>query len=72
MGSSRGRRQSSAAPDEGSGAAEALLLAEEGAKVIVNDVGGARAGEGKDVTRPSRPCRTSWPRVARPSSTATT
>jgi NAD(P)-dependent dehydrogenase (short-subunit alcohol dehydrogenase family) len=34
----------------GIGRAEALLLAEEGAKVIVNDVGGSRAGEGADTT----------------------
>src|SRR5579872_3234206 len=34
----------------GIGRSEALLLAEEGAKVIVNDVGGSRAGEGADAT----------------------
>ena len=34
----------------GIGRAEALLLAEEGAKVIVNDVGATRAGEGADVS----------------------
>ncbi len=30
----------------GIGRAEALLFAKEGAKVVVNDVGGSRAGEG--------------------------
>ena len=35
----------------GIGRAEALLLAEEGAKVIVNDVGASRAGEGKTAPR---------------------
>ncbi|MGZ5969239.1 MAG: SDR family NAD(P)-dependent oxidoreductase, partial [Polyangiales bacterium] len=30
----------------GIGRAEALLFAHEGAKVVVNDVGGSRAGEG--------------------------
>jgi NAD(P)-dependent dehydrogenase (short-subunit alcohol dehydrogenase family) len=34
----------------GIGRAEALLLAAEGAKVIVNDLGGAATGEGADVT----------------------
>jgi NAD(P)-dependent dehydrogenase (short-subunit alcohol dehydrogenase family) len=34
----------------GIGRAEALLLAAEGAKVVVNDLGGARSGEGTDVT----------------------
>ncbi|MDE3086209.1 MAG: SDR family NAD(P)-dependent oxidoreductase [Acidobacteriota bacterium] len=34
----------------GIGRAEALLLAEEGAKVIVNDVGATRTGEGADVS----------------------
>ena len=34
----------------GIGRAEALLLAEEGAKVIVNDVGASRAGEGADAS----------------------
>ncbi len=34
----------------GIGRAESLLMAEEGAKVIVNDVGGSRAGEGSDKT----------------------
>jgi NAD(P)-dependent dehydrogenase (short-subunit alcohol dehydrogenase family) len=34
----------------GIGRAEALLLAAEGAKVIVNDVGGAATGEGEDQT----------------------
>src|ERR1700721_1668096 len=33
----------------GIGRAEALLLAAEGAKVIVNDVGASRDGEGNDV-----------------------
>ena len=33
----------------GIGREEALLLAAEGAKVIVNDVGASRAGEGNDV-----------------------
>src|SRR5579864_7903524 len=33
----------------GIGRAEALLLAAEGAKVIVNDVGASRAGEGADA-----------------------
>ena len=33
----------------GIGRAEALLLAHEGAKVIVNDLGGARTGEGTDA-----------------------
>ena len=39
---------SGAGPRE-SGAPRALLLAAEGAKVIVNDVGASRAGEGSDV-----------------------
>jgi NAD(P)-dependent dehydrogenase (short-subunit alcohol dehydrogenase family) len=34
----------------GIGRAEALLLASEGAKVVVNDVGGAMSGEGRDQT----------------------
>jgi len=34
----------------GIGRAEALLLAAEGAKVVVNDLGGARTGEGSDAT----------------------
>lgn len=34
----------------GIGRAEALLLAQEGARVIVNDVGGSKAGEGADTT----------------------
>ena len=33
-----------------SGAAEALLLAREGAKVVVNDLGGSGDGEGADQT----------------------
>jgi len=37
----------------GIGRAEALLLASEGAKVVVNDLGGARSGEGND-TRPAQ------------------
>ena len=32
----------------GIGREEALLLAKEGAAVVVNDVGGARSGEGAD------------------------
>jgi NAD(P)-dependent dehydrogenase (short-subunit alcohol dehydrogenase family) len=34
----------------GIGRTEALLLASEGAKVVVNDVGGATSGEGRDQT----------------------
>ncbi len=34
----------------GIGRAEALALAREGCRVIVNDVGGSAAGEGKDTT----------------------
>lgn len=34
----------------GIGRGEALLLAREGARVIVNDVGGAVSGEGSDAT----------------------
>ncbi len=34
----------------GLGRAHALLFAREGAKVVVNDVGGSRAGEGADTT----------------------
>jgi len=37
----------------GIGRAEALLLASEGARVVVNDLGGARSGEGED-TRPAQ------------------
>jgi NAD(P)-dependent dehydrogenase (short-subunit alcohol dehydrogenase family) len=37
----------------GIGRAEALLLASEGASVVVNDLGGARSGEGND-TRPAQ------------------
>ena len=37
----------------GIGRAEALLLGSEGAKVVVNDLGGARTGEGTD-TRPAQ------------------
>jgi NAD(P)-dependent dehydrogenase (short-subunit alcohol dehydrogenase family) len=37
----------------GIGRAEALLLASEGAKVVVNDLGGARSGEGND-SRPAQ------------------
>ena len=39
----------------GIGRAEALLLAAEGAAVVVNDLGGAATGEGADQSRrPSR------------------
>jgi NAD(P)-dependent dehydrogenase (short-subunit alcohol dehydrogenase family) len=34
----------------GIGRGEALLLAKEGARVVVNDIGGSSAGEGKDTT----------------------
>ena len=34
----------------GIGRAEALLLASEGARVVVNDLGGARSGEGEDTS----------------------
>ena len=34
----------------GIGRSEALLLAREGAKVVVNDLGGSGAGEGSDQT----------------------
>ena len=56
----------------GIGREEALLLAAEGAKVIVNDVGASRAGEGSDVHPPSRRCRTSRPPGAKRRSTRTT
>ena len=38
----------------GIGRAEALLLAAEGAAVVVNDLGGERTGEGADE-RPAQP-----------------
>ncbi|HEY6461510.1 MAG TPA: SDR family NAD(P)-dependent oxidoreductase, partial [Polyangiaceae bacterium] len=38
----------------GIGRAHALLLAREGAKVLVNDVGGARDGSGGDGTPAER------------------
>ena len=54
----------------GIGREHALMMASEGAKVVVNDLGGDAAGGGADATRP----RTSWPRsrqwAARQSSTA--
>src|SRR5690348_840424 len=37
----------------GIGRAEALLLGREGARVVVNDLGGARSGEGAD-SRPAQ------------------
>ena len=51
----------------GIGREEALLLASEGAKVIVNDVGAYRAGRRAPTsTRPSRRWRTSRRPAARP------
>src|SRR4051812_48753980 len=38
----------------GIGRAEAMLLAAEGAKVVVNDLGGARSGEGEGDARPAQ------------------
>src|SRR3954452_9112363 len=38
----------------GIGRAEAMLLASEGAKGVVNDLGGARTGEGGGDTRPAQ------------------
>ena len=51
----------------GIGREEALLLASEGAKVIVNDVGRRPRRVGVPTsTRPSRRSTTSWPPAARP------
>ena len=51
----------------GIGREEALLLAAEGAKVIVNDVGASRCRRRhRRARRPSRPCRTSSRPGARP------
>ena len=44
------RSPSSPEPGRGSGAAHARLLAAEGARVVVNDLGTATAGEGTDAT----------------------
>ena len=38
----------------GIGRAHALLLAKEGAKIVVNDLGGARDGEGSDASAASQ------------------
>ncbi len=38
----------------GVGREHCLMLAEHGAKVVVNDLGGDRAGKGNDVGPPSR------------------
>src|ERR1043166_944985 len=38
----------------GIGRGTALLLAKEGAKVVVNDIGGSAAGEGRDTTPPAK------------------
>ncbi len=49
MGMLEGKTAIVSGAGRGIGRAEALLLAAEGAKVIVNDVGASRAGEGSDV-----------------------
>ena len=41
----------------GLGRCHALALAKEGAKVVVNDLGGARDGSGKGGAQPGRPRR---------------
>ena len=56
----------------GIGREEALLLAAEGAKVIVNDVGATVTGEGGDRSPPSRRSTTSSLPAARRRSTPTT
>ena len=49
----------------GLGAAYARLFAQEGASVVVNDLGGPRDGSGKDATMASQLCTISamagWP-----------
>ena len=55
----------------GLGRSHALLLASRGAKVVVNDLGGAVDGSGKSSKRPTRWSKRSRPRAARPSPTTT-
>ena len=70
---STARSRSSPAQGAASAAAEALLLAAEGAKVVVNDLGGEWDGAGQPTTaRRSRWSTRSRPRVARPPPTTTT
>ena len=56
----------------GIGRDEALLLAAEGATVIVNDIGGSSQGEGADVSPPKRSSTRSPPTAAPRRSTVTT
>src|SRR5580658_7554285 len=49
MGMLEGKTAIVSGAGRGIGREEALLLASEGAKVVVNDVGASRAGEGNDV-----------------------
>ena len=52
----------------GLGRAHALALAREGAKVVVNDLGGARDGSGRErLDGATRSSRRSRPPAARPS-----
>jgi NAD(P)-dependent dehydrogenase (short-subunit alcohol dehydrogenase family) len=53
----------------GIGRAHALLLAREGAAVVVNDLGGARDGTGASTSMADAVVRRSRPRAARRSPT---
>ena len=41
------------------------MLAAHGARLVVNDLGGARDGTGTDAGRPERWSTRSWPRAER-------
>ena len=57
----------------GVGRGEALELAAQGAKVVVNDLGGSRHRRGRrQAARPRRSSRSSAAAAARPSPTTTT
>ena len=72
MGMLEGKTAIVSGAGRGIGRAEALLLAAEGAKVIVNDVGAARTARATTSTLPSKRCRTSSRPGATPCSTAAT
>jgi NAD(P)-dependent dehydrogenase (short-subunit alcohol dehydrogenase family) len=55
MGALDGRVAIITGAGRGLGREHALLFAKEGAKVVVNDLGGANDGEGADVRRPRHP-----------------
>ena len=55
----------------GVGRGEAMMLADHGAKVVVNDLGGSVTGEGPTSGRPTRSSTSSTSAAARPSRTTT-